>query len=391
VDLSHKAIMPPQEFSVASPEPGYKPQEEGLNTLNDQLGGIFPQIEGGLVATGGQINMKEDPLAPQKDVHQDPDLDLEDYTVKSGDTLTKLIKGRYNVAQKDLRNQYLQLIKRLNPSIKDLDTIDPGQTIKLPIYSPQIARMPLRAHPPAPRAEYKPQKEKTQATEVEKKTAALSPKGKRVRPETQFSPSGKILTQKRPSHDLRHHFDLAVSYQKQGEKVKAMEQYGKVIEIDPMNVEAHNNLGVIYKDMGKINQAAKAFQRALSMNPMHEKAHNNLGIIFYLQGNLEKAIGEFRGVLDINPRNREAYINLGVIYKRRNRTEEAKGMFENVLSIDPYCPEAYYNLALICEESGDTKGAISHYQKFIDLSGSAYHELAAKVKRHMETLSKSGG
>lgn len=275
---------------------------------------------------------------------------------------------------------------------------EPGNSDQLGGIFPQIeeegieiARMPLQAHPPAPKAEYKPQKEIPQAIGPGKKIAALSPKVKRVRPEDNFSPSGRILSEKMPSHDIRHHFDLAVSYQKLGQKAKAMEQYRRVIEIDPMNVEAHNNLGVIYKDMGRLKEAIKEFQTVLSRDPKQENALNNLGIIFYLQGNLEKAIQELRGVLDINPRNREAYINLGVIYKRRNRMGEAKRMFENAVSIDPYCPEAYYNLGLIFEEKGDIKEAISHYQKFIDLSGGAYHELAAKVKRHLKTLYQSGG
>lgn len=389
--FSHKATGPSQEFSVASPEPGDKSQEEGLNRLNDQLGQIFTQMGHAGVKSGKQMKLEADATALQKAVPQYPDLDLEDYTVKSGDSLTKVMKGRYNIAQKDLYNEYLQLIKRLNPSLEDLDTIYPGQTLTLPIYSPQIARMPLQTTLPPPEPEYKPQKEKTPATEPEKKITTPSAKGKKVRPGNINSPSRKILLEERPSHDIRYHFDLAVSYQKLGEKAKALEEYRKVIEIDPMNVEAHNNLGVIYKDMGRLKEAVKEFQTVLSRDPKQENARNNLGIIFYLQGNLEKAIQELRGVLDINPRNREAYINLGVIYKRRNRMGEAKRMFENAVSIDPYCPEAYYNLGLIFEQKGDIKEAISHYQKFIDFSGGAYHELAAKVKRHLKTLYQSGG
>lgn len=225
------------------------------------------------------------------------------------------------------------------------------------------------------------QKEKAQATP--------SSKHRKTKSGDEPSPSGKILVEKRPSHGIRHHFELAVSYQKRGEKAKAMEEYRKVIEIDPLNVEAHNNLGVIYKDMGKLNQAVKEFQTVLSMNPRQEKAHNNLGIIFYLQGNLQRAIQEFRGVLDVNAKNREAYINLGVIYKRQNRIGEAKRMLENALSIDPHCPEAHYNLALLYEENGYIKEAISRYQGFIEFAGNTHHELAARVKRHLETLSQS--
>lgn len=233
------------------------------------------------------------------------------------------------------------------------------------------------------------QKKKTRIMEPEKRITASSPpspKGKKIKPE---NASGKILLKKSSFHDVMYQFYLALSHQKRGEKEKAIEGYRKIIEMDPMNVEAHTNLGVIYKDMGKPAQAVKEFQMVISMNPRHEKAHNNLGVIFYLQGNLKKAIQEFRGVLDINPKNKEAYINLGVIYKKENQTGKAKKMFENALSIDSHSPEAHYNLGLISEESGDIKEAISCYQKFIDFSGSTYPELTAKVKSHLEMLSQS--
>ncbi len=231
------------------------------------------------------------------------------------------------------------------------------------------------------------QKEKAQSIGHKEKIAVPSSKHKNTKSGDEPSPSGKILVEKRNSHGIRNHFELAVSYQKRGEKAKAMEEYRKVIEIDPLNVEGHNNLGVIYKDMGKLNQAVKEFQTVISMNPRQEKARNNLGIIFYLQGNLQKAIQEFRRVLAVNAKNKEAYINLGVIYKRQNRIGKAKKMLENALSIDPCCPEAHYNLALVCEENGYIKEAIYHYQEFIEFAGYTHHELTARVKRHLETLS----
>jgi len=240
---------------------------------------------------------------------------------------------------------------------------------------------------PNPQEKSAPEKkEKIRIIEPEKKITAPSPKDEKMKSE---SLPGKILLEKSPSHKVRDLFYIALSQQKQGEKEKAIKGYKKIIKIDSMNVEAHTNLGVIYKDMGKLGQAVKEFQTVLSMNPRHENAHNNLGVIFYVQGNLKTAIQEFRQVLDINPRNKEAYINLGVIYKKKNQMSKAKRMFENALSIDLHSPEAHYNIGLISEEKGDIKEAISCYQKFIDLSGRTYPELAAKVKKRLGILSQS--
>ena len=76
------------------------------------------------------------------------DVDLENYTVEPGDSLTRIIKGRYDIPKDYLYGEYLETIKKLNPSIRDLNIIHPGQKIKLPIYSPEVVRKPIIAAKP---------------------------------------------------------------------------------------------------------------------------------------------------------------------------------------------------------------------------------------------------
>lgn len=72
------------------------------------------------------------------------DVDLENYTVETGDSLTRIIKGRYDIPKDYLYGEYLGMIKKLNPSIRDLNIIHPGQKIKLPVYSPEVVRKPIK-------------------------------------------------------------------------------------------------------------------------------------------------------------------------------------------------------------------------------------------------------
>lgn len=71
------------------------------------------------------------------------DLKFDSYTVQPGDALTKVIAGRYEIPPKDLYGDYLALVKRLNPNIRNLNRILPGQRIRLPIYSPEMVRKPI--------------------------------------------------------------------------------------------------------------------------------------------------------------------------------------------------------------------------------------------------------
>lgn len=72
------------------------------------------------------------------------DIDFEDYVVKAGDSLTMVAYNRYNIPGEYLYMEYLELVQKLNPTLKDLDLIYPNQVIRLPIYSPEIVRMPIR-------------------------------------------------------------------------------------------------------------------------------------------------------------------------------------------------------------------------------------------------------
>ena len=68
---------------------------------------------------------------------------VENYTVQPGDALTRVIEGRYGIPAKKLYGEYLSLVKKLNPNIKNVNVILPGQRIKLPIYSPELVRKPI--------------------------------------------------------------------------------------------------------------------------------------------------------------------------------------------------------------------------------------------------------
>ncbi len=65
---------------------------------------------------------------------------LEYYTVKRGDRLIKVINEKYDIPGEQLYDEYLDQLKKINPGLKDINNIYPGQKVRLPIYSPKVAR-----------------------------------------------------------------------------------------------------------------------------------------------------------------------------------------------------------------------------------------------------------
>lgn len=184
------------------------------------------------------------------------------------------------------------------------------------------------------------------------------------------------------------HFNRGVINYQQKDLSGAIEEYKKVIQLDPRNLEALNNLGVIYKDLGKYREAKEHFQKALAINPNSAKVHNNLGLIYYLRGDHGRALAEYKEALASDPDNLESYTNLGVLYKKIGDLARALESFRKALSINPFHPETNYNLGLIYEARGEIEKSISHYKKFIRYSSKDYASLQQKVKRHLTTLSR---
>lgn len=194
-----------------------------------------------------------------------------------------------------------------------------------------------------------------------------------------------------PGKGAIDHFNLGVYHQKQGDTLKAIEEYENVLESDPNNAEAHNNLGVIYKEQGNLDKAVEHYQFVVTTNPGMDEAHNNLGVIYYLRGNRHEAVLEYQKALELNPNNLMSRINLGLIYKAQGLKLKAIDTLETVLSEQPFHTEAHYNLAIIYEELGHLERAIWHYTRFVDNAGKRYPDLTESVTGHIDDLKVTSG
>jgi len=110
---------------------------------------VITPIEGGAFSEEAETAI----TVPLEDIKS-----LENYIVQPGDSLIKVVKKLYDVPDKVIYDEYLDQLKKINPSISDLNNIVPGQRVRLPIYSPQVVRLPIKPST-ATEAEAKTQKE----------------------------------------------------------------------------------------------------------------------------------------------------------------------------------------------------------------------------------------
>lgn len=119
---------------------------ENLNLLRPGETIVIPLT---ITPSKGSLEVARKPAEPTVvPIESLQEVDLEQYTVKPGDTLVKVIKSRYDMPESRIHDEYLNLLKKLNPSLKNPNVIHPGQKIRLPVYSPQLVRMAVKEPPP---------------------------------------------------------------------------------------------------------------------------------------------------------------------------------------------------------------------------------------------------
>ncbi|HUT73087.1 MAG TPA: LysM peptidoglycan-binding domain-containing protein [Desulfatiglandales bacterium] len=116
-----------------------------------------------IVSVKGYEEGKELDQEPAKELIDLDEADLENYVVKPGDSLTKIIKNKFNLPSGFVYEDYLKLVQKFNPALTNPDLIFPNQVIRLPIYSPEMVRMPIKAQPETA-APSKPRPAKTKDT-----------------------------------------------------------------------------------------------------------------------------------------------------------------------------------------------------------------------------------
>ncbi|NLZ93366.1 MAG: hypothetical protein GX922_05055 [Firmicutes bacterium] len=91
---------------------------------------------------------------------------------------------------------------------------------------------------------------------------------------------------------------------------KALEPYGKVLALEPDNVDVRVDRAVAAYASENKEVAQDEFEQALADDPTHVKAHFNYGIFLYFALNKpEEALIHWQEVVDLNPEGEEELVS----------------------------------------------------------------------------------
>ncbi|MTI31470.1 tetratricopeptide repeat protein [Xanthovirga aplysinae] len=110
--------------------------------------------------------------------------------------------------------------------------------------------------------------------------------------------------------------------------------YGKVLEVDPNQLEAKTNIAMTYIPTSNPMQGITMLREVLEVDPNNEAALFNMGALSIQSGQYERAIQRFEHLLSLYPENVQAHLLLGISYKETGNKKRAAEHFETVKKLD---------------------------------------------------------
>lgn len=140
------------------------------------------------------------------------------------------------------------------------------------------------------------------------------------------------------------HFRAGQEALKQGELVRATEEFKKVLALDPNLLEAEVNLGLAYHSLGEYRLAVSQLTGPVRQRPDLLGPRIILGTDYVKLGAPEKAIPVLQQALRLDASNQEARRVLATCYRMEDNYRDAADQFRQLSVLDPDKPEAWFRL-----------------------------------------------
>lgn len=187
------------------------------------------------------------------------------------------------------------------------------------------------------------------------------------------------------------HFALAYMYDEKSEDQKenidgentkkAIEHYEDVLRLDINNFWANINLGSIYERNDENNKALEYFLKAYSIDKNKTMVCYNLGVVYYKLKQYEKALMYYLEELEREQPFLSVYYNLGILYKEGFQDyETSKLYYLKALELNQEDYNVWYNLGCVHALNND-------FQKAYDCFKYIYYK-NKKYLNYLETDSE---
>ena len=100
-----------------------------------------------------------------------------------------------------------------------------------------------------------------------------------------------------------HYFKDGMKDFRKGEYTEAIEDFQRVVQMEPNYVEAYYYMGQSYEKLGKRETAEKAYENAIAIDPRYVPAREAFGLLEYDQKEYRKAEKQLDAARDLGSTN----------------------------------------------------------------------------------------
>jgi tetratricopeptide (TPR) repeat protein len=163
----------------------------------------------------------------------------------------------------------------------------------------------------------------------------------------------------------------------------AQKDLENAVSIYPAYAQAWADLAEALTQQGKEQDAREALDHAVKADPRYLKSYVKLARLDLSQSRYEDALTVTSAALKLNPVEFPAiyfYDAIANVNLKRFDDAEKSARRATELDVDHEFPRAEHLLAALLAGKGDNKGALEHYEKYLQLSPDANDAPAVKAK-----------
>ena len=137
-----------------------------------------------------------------------------------------------------------------------------------------------------------------------------------------------------PNHPILH-LNLAKSYDRMGEFLKAQAEYEAALRSKPGWIEAIESYSDLLIRKNKTKVACEIVKKALNLNPEDAAMHTKLGDVYSCQDNFDDAEVEYNSALHVSPEYKPAMSGLARTYESTGKMDDALEIVERMEVLSP--------------------------------------------------------
>jgi len=164
-------------------------------------------------------------------------------------------------------------------------------------------------------------------------------------------------------------------YRMSGNNARSLEEFEKVLELQPQSPVALFNAADLSLQLRKYNEAVEYASTLVEKNPGNVRAKYVLSQAYSAQGDMGNAAMELEDIVGQQKEFQPAVLDLGLVYLAEEDFASAREQFENLLKVNEKQTAAMLGIAIAAQEQGADADAVKYCEQ-------TDNQMAGRGKNH---------